>query len=114
VVIARGDIWWAVLPAPVGSGPGYRRPVVVVQSDLFNRSRIGTIIVAALTSNLRLAAAPGNVRLSKRTSGLPRESVVNVSQLFTLDRGRLREKVGALVSAKMLEIDRGVRLALEL
>ena len=87
LVIERGEIWWAELPDPTGSEPGYRRPVVVVQADAFNRSRIGTVVVVAVTSNLDRAAAPGNVRLSRRDSRLPRESVANVSHVLTLDRG---------------------------
>jgi mRNA interferase MazF len=85
----RGEVWWATLPGPTGSGPGYRRPVLVVQSNPFNLSRIATVVVAAITSNLSLAEAPGNVRLGRGDSGLPRASVVNVSQLVTLDRQRL-------------------------
>ena len=94
--IQRGEIWWADLPEPRRSEPGYRRPVLVVQADAFNRSRIQTVIVAAITSKLGLAEAPGNVLLPARSSGLPRDSVVNVSQLLTLDRGFLTERAGAL------------------
>ena len=81
----RGEIWWASLPAPTGSGPGFRRPVLVLQADPFNQSGISTIIVAAITSNLLIADAPGNLRLSKTDSGLSKPSVVNVSQIVTLD-----------------------------
>ena len=109
-----GEVWWADLPEPSGSGPGYRRPVVVVQSDEFNRSRIRTVIVAAITSNLRLAAAPGNVSLGRRGGGLSRESVVNVSQLLTLDRRFLTEKAGRLPAAKLRELQDGLRLVLAL
>ena len=114
MVIARGEIWWADLAAPDGSGPGYRRPVLVVQADPFNNSRLATVTVVVLTSNLRLAAAPGNVRLGKRASGLPRESVVNVSQIITIDRARLRERVQRVASADLRVIDDGLRLALGL
>jgi len=114
MVISRGEIWWADLAAPDGSGPGYRRPVLVVQADPFNNSRLATVTVVVLTSNLRLAAAPGNVRLGKRASGLPRESVVNVSQIITIDRARLRERVQRVASAPLREIDDGLRLALGL
>jgi mRNA interferase MazF len=95
-VIAQGEVWWADLSEPVGSAPGFRRPVVVVQGDSFNRSRIGTVVCVAVTSNLRLAEAPGNVALSVEDSGLPRDSVANVSQIVTLDRRMLVERVGAL------------------
>jgi mRNA interferase MazF len=102
-VIAQGEVWWADLGEPAGSEPGFRRPVVVVQSDAFNRSRIATVVCVTLTSNLRWAEAPGNVRLTARQTGLPKDSVANVSQLVTLDRTALIERVGAL-SAKKLEL----------
>ena len=92
-MITRGEIWWAELEDPRGSEPGFRRPVVVVQADSFNRSQIGTVLVVAITSNLELAEAPGNVTLSRRASRLPRKSVVNVSQILTLDKGFLAKKV---------------------
>lgn len=114
MVINRGDVWWASLPEPRGSEPGFGRPVLVIQADSFNSSRIGTVIVAAITSNLRLAEAPGNVRLTQQQSNLTRESVVNVSQVLTIDRGFLREKVGRLAPARMKEVDAGLRLALAL
>lgn len=104
----RGEIWWASLPSPGGSGPGYRRPVVVVQADPFNRSRIPTVVVAAVTSNQRLAAAPGNVSLSRKQSGLPRASVVNVSQILTVDRSFLTELAGRVPSPEMGEVDEGL------
>jgi len=112
-VIRRGEIWWASLPVPSGSEPGYRRPVVVVQSEAFNRSRIQTVIVAAVTSNLRLALAPGNIRPSRR-AGLPRDSVVNVSQLLTVDRSFLREKAGKLSASEVTALGEGLRLVLAL
>lgn len=108
----RGDIWWASLPEPSGSGPGYRRPVLVVQADDFNRSRISTVVVAVLTSNLALAQAPGNVLAKARRTGLPRDSVVNVSQLLTVDKRLLSEKIRALDSVSMAEVDDGLRLVL--
>lgn len=110
----RGEIWWASLPEPTGSGPGLRRPVLVAQANSFNESRIQTVIVAILTSNLNLAAAPGNVALTPRQSGLPRPSVVNVSQIMTLDRTLLTECVGRLSAVKLAEVDTGLRLALAL
>jgi len=87
----RGDIWWANLPDPVGSGPGYRRPVLVIQADSFNRSRIKTVVVAVITKNTALAAAPGNVLLPASDSNLPVDSVINVSQIITLDKLLLTE-----------------------
>ena len=110
----RGEIWWASLPAPKGSAPGFRRPVLVVQSDAFNRSRIGTVVVAAITSNTALAEAPGNVLLSRRTSGLPKPSVVNVSQVLTLDRTMLTELVRSLTKKDVASIDNGLRLVMGL
>lgn len=108
----RGEIWWAILPRPQRSEPGYRRPLLIIQSDDFNRSRISTVIAAVITSNLRLALAPGNIVLSKKTSGLPRKSVVNVSQLITIDRAFLKEKAGDLSPLIMQEVDEGIRLVL--
>lgn len=110
----RGEIWWAVLPRPKRSEPGYRRPLLIIQSNDFNRSRINTVIAAVITSNLYLAQAPGNVVLSKKTSGLPRKSVVNVSQLITIDKLFLKEKAGALPLENMQEVDTGIRLVLSL
>ena len=113
-MIQRGEIWWADLAEPRGSEPAFRRPVVVIQSDAFNRSRIGTVVVAAITSNLELAGAPGNVRLSRRESKLPRESVVNVSQLLTLDRRFLSERVGRLPASAFAQVEAGLRVVLSL
>jgi mRNA interferase MazF len=101
MVISQGDVWWADLGVPVGSQPGFRRPVVVVQGDSFNRSRISTVVCVPLTSNLRLAEAPGYVLLDCEATGLPRDSVANVSQPVTLDRTSLTERVGSLPSAKL-------------
>jgi mRNA interferase MazF len=113
-VIQRGDVWWVELEEPRGSSPGYRRPVLVVQSDAFNRSRIATIVALALTSNLRLAEAPGNVLVPRRDSGLPKDSVVNVSQVVTLDRRDLTERVGPLGAELFRQVERGLRLVLDL
>lgn len=110
----RGEVWWASLGEPVASEPGYRRPVLVVQGDAFNRSQIATVVVAAITTNLRLALAPGNVALTKRQSGLPQESVVNVSQLLTLDRSFLTEVAGHLPLNKMKEVAAGLARVLDL
>lgn len=110
----RGQIWWTALPDPAGSGPGFRRPVAVVQSNPFNASRIRTIVVVAITSNLRLAEAPGNFKLSKKESGLSKPSVANISQVFTIDRDYLTEQVGTLGARPMHAIDEGLRLVLAL
>jgi mRNA interferase MazF len=114
VVIVRGEIWWASLPAPIASEPGYRRPLLVIQSDDFNRSRISTVISAVITSNLQLADAPGNVFLSKKESGLPKKSVVNVSQLITVDKSFFTEKIGGISALKLQEVEAGIRLVLSL
>lgn len=114
MVVERGEIWWGALSAPTGTGPGYRRPVVVVQADRFNRSGIGTVVVAAVTSNTGLAVAPGNVLIVRRESGLEKTSVVNVSQLLTVDRRLLVERIRTLPSRTMVRIDDGLRLVLEL
>jgi mRNA interferase MazF len=112
--VKRGEVWWATLPPPSGSGPGFRRPVLVIQSEPFNESRISTAIVAVITSNLALAEAPGNVRTGKAESGLPKPSVVNVSQVLTLDKALLTERVRALPGAAMARVDNGLRLVLGL
>ena len=101
MVATQGDVCWAELPPPTGSGPGFRRPVVVVQGDAFNRSRIATVVCVPLTSNLRWADAPGNVLLTKRMTGLPKDSVANVSQVIALDRALLEERVGRVSRAKI-------------
>ncbi len=101
MVISQGEVWWADLAVPAGSGPGFRRPVVVVQSDALNRSRIATVVCVPLTSNLKWALAPGNVRLSARLTGLPKDSVANVSQIITVDKEFLTARVGKLPRAKL-------------
>ena len=110
----RGEIWWASLPDPRGSEPGYRRPVLIVQADAFNQSAIQTVIAAAITSNLRLAAAPGNIILRRRESRLSNDSVVNVSQLVTLNKGLLVDRVGRIPLARIREVEDGLRLVLSL
>jgi mRNA interferase MazF len=110
----RGEIWWASLPDPMGSEPGFNRPVVVVQDDLFNEINLRTVIVAAITSNLRRADAPGNVRLEVRDSKLAHPSVVNVTQLFTIDKTKLIEYVNELPFRVMVSIDSGLRYVLGL
>ena len=111
--IHRGEIWWADLPEPRRSEPGYRRPVLVVQADSFNLSRIPTTIVAVITTNLDLAEAPGNVLLPAGLSGLPRDSVVNVSQLLTLDRGFLTQHASTLPPRLQRSVDEGLRMVLQ-
>lgn len=110
----RGEIWWADMDNPQGAGSGYRRPVLIVQSDAFNRSRIQTVVAVALTSKLRLAAAPGNILIAAADSGLPRASVINVSQVITLDRGYLTERAGVLGGRTMAQVEDGLRLVLGL
>jgi mRNA interferase MazF len=112
MVIAQGEVWWAGLPAPTGSGPGFRRPVVVVQSDALNRSRLATVVSVPLTSNLRWADAPGNARLTARATGLPKDSVANASQVITLDKTALTERVGKLSSAKIELVLAGIDVVL--
>jgi mRNA interferase MazF len=110
----RGEVWWATLHSPTASEPGYRRPLLIIQSDDFNRSRINTVIAVVITSNLLLAEAPGNVLLSKKDTNLPKKSVANVSQLITVDKSFLTEKVGNVSSHKLREVEEGVRLVLSL
>jgi mRNA interferase MazF len=113
-VIRRGEIWWASLPEPEGSEPGYRRPVLVVQTNDFNDSRIRTVIVLTITSNLRLAGAPGNVLCHKRDTGLATESVINVTQAATVNKTRLPQRIGILPTTLMHEVEAGMRLVLGL
>ena len=113
MVISQGEIWWADLPVPVGSGPGFRRPLVVVQGDALNRSRLATAVCVPLTSNLRWADAPGNVLLGARTTGLPQDSVANVSQVIALDRNLLDERAGKLSRAKLELLLSGLDVVLD-
>jgi len=112
VVISQGDVCWASPEDPIGSGPGFRRPVVVVQGDEFNASRISTTVVVPLTSNLKLAVAPGNVLLNAKSTNLPRDSVANVSLLTSIDREVLNERVGRLTKTELELILGGVSLVL--
>jgi len=114
VVVERGQVWWTELADPDGSGPGFRRPVLVVQSDAFNRSRIRTVIAVVLTSNLRLVDAPGNVLVSARAAGLPKDSVANVSQVVTIDRDYLTGLAGRIRGRLLSDVDSGLRLVLGL
>lgn len=112
--VKRGEIWWAGLPPPEGSGPGYRRPVLVVQANEFNRSRIQTVLVVVITSNVQRAKAPGNVLLPAGESGLTRDSVANVSQVMTLDRRLLGECAGSLPPKLLWRVEAGLRLVMAL
>ena len=112
MTISQGDVWWADLPEARGSGPGFRRPVVVVQGDALNRSRIATVVCVALTSNVKWANAPGNVLLPSSVTGLPKESVVNVSQLVTLDKTDLTERTGKLSRTKLELVLSGIDVVL--
>jgi mRNA interferase MazF len=112
VVISQGEIWWAELPAPRKSAPGFRRPVVIAQSEAFNRSRIASVVCVPLTSNLKWALMPGNVHLSARLTGLPRNSVANVSQIVTIDKSLLSERIGKLPGAKLELIFSGIEIVL--
>ncbi|OGW56104.1 MAG: PemK family transcriptional regulator [Nitrospirae bacterium RBG_16_43_8] len=113
MTINQGDIYWINLVAPKGSEPGYRHPHVVIQNNIFNLSRINTIVVCALTSNPKRAAAPGNVLLKKGEGNLPKESVVNISQVITVNKSDLTEKIGSLPPAKLKEVIEGVKLLIE-
>ena len=110
----RGELWWASLPEAVGSGPGFRRPLLIISSDSFNASRISTVVAAVVTSNLRLAEAPGNVRIPTRGTGLSKPSVVNVSQVLTVDKSFLTERIGRVAHPQLAEIDEGLRLVFSL
>jgi mRNA interferase MazF len=114
MVIRRGEIWWADLPEPVGSRPGYRRPVLVIQSDGFNRSGIATVIVVVITSNTSLALAPGNVLLPKRATGLSVDSVANISQVITVDKDLLTERAGSLPVNLLADVENGLRYVMSL
>ncbi len=112
VTVSQGEVWWADLGEPRGSKPGFRRPVLVVQGDALNRSRIATAVCVALTSNVKWASAPGNVLLSESATGLPKESVANVSQIVTLDKSELTVRVGKLPKAKLELVLSGVDVVL--
>ncbi|MFZ4676010.1 MAG: type II toxin-antitoxin system PemK/MazF family toxin [Nodosilinea sp.] len=113
MVISQGDVYWVDLGEPVGSAPGFLHPHVVIQNDAFNRSDIRTVVVCALTSNLKRAAAPGNVLLDVGEANLPKQSVVNISQVFTVDKSQLGEKIGLLSTRRVRQILDGVQLLLD-
>jgi mRNA interferase MazF len=110
----RGEIWWADLPQPIASEPGYRRPVLIIQDDTFSQSRVNTVIVVVITANIRLKEAPGNVLIPHQASGLAKDSVANVSQIITIDKTFLTERVGALPDALQTQVDEGLRTILYL
>lgn len=114
MVVERGEIWWADLPEPKGSMPGYRHPILIVQSDRFNRSNLDTVIGIIITTNLRLASMPGNTVLTPRQSGLPEESVISITQVVTANRSDLIEFVGTISVTKMEQVENGLRLVLSL
>ena len=114
MVIKRGEIWWASLSDPMGSGPGFRRPLAIVQANEFNQSHIKTVIAAVITSNTKLALAPGNFPLPANSTGLNKDSVVNISQLITVDKSVLTEKVGCLSTQYLHKLNEGLRLVLGL
>jgi mRNA interferase MazF len=113
VVITQGEIWWADLPDPAGSGPGFRRPVIIVQGDSFNRSKIATVLCVPLTSNLKWTDAPGNVFLEARLTGLPKDSVANVSQVVAVDKSLLTECIGKLSRVKIDLVLTGIDVVLD-
>ena len=112
-MVARGELWWVDFGDPIGSEPGYRRPVAIVSSDRFNRSRIATVVVSAITSNLSLADAPGNLLVDSFTTGLDRDSVINVTQTMVIDRSRLVKCLGMLDRSNMTRVDESLRLLLD-
>lgn len=112
MVISQGEIWWADLPAPTGSGPGFRRPVVIVQGDALNRSRVATVVCVPLTTNLKWSGAPGNVLLPALVTGLPNDSVANVSQLLIVDKALLSRRAGKLPKAKLELVISGIAVVL--
>ena len=114
MVVERGQVWWADLGEPAGSQPGFRRPVLIVQSDTFNRSRLRTVLAVVLTSNVRLVDAPGNVLIPAKAAGLPKDSVANVSQVITVDRDFLAEPAGRLRGQLLKDVENGLRLVLAL
>ena len=113
MVVNQGDVFWINFGEPSGSEPGYRHPHVVIQNNVFNRSRINTVVVCALTSNLKRAKAPGNVLLDKGEANLPRKSVVNISQIFTVNKSDLVEKIGSLSGSRFYQVLEGIQLLIE-
>jgi mRNA interferase MazF len=114
LVVHRGEIWWAELAEPLGSEPGYRHPVLIIQTEPFNRSRLRTVVGVVVSSNTRLLDAPGNVLLPAKEVGLPRDSVANVTQVVTVDRDYLDERVGSVPDRTLKRVELGLRLVLGL
>lgn len=114
MVINQGDIFWIDFDSPSGSEPGYRHPHVVIQNNLFNRSRINTVVVCSLTSNIKIAGAPGNILLKKGEANLPKKSVINISQIFTVNKSDLSDKIGTLSKNRILQILQGIKLLTEI
>lgn len=114
MVIKQGDIYWVELEEPVGSEPGYRHPHIVIQNNLFNTSRINTVVVCALTSNIKRAQSPGNVLLEKGEANLPKQSVINITQIFTVDKTQLNEYIGTVTKKRVRQILEGIRLVTEI
>ena len=113
MVINQGDVFWIKLKEPIGSEPGYRHPHVVIQNNLFNRSRINTVVVCVLTSNLKRSKAPGNVLLNKGEANLPKKSVINISQIFTVNKSLLSERIGSLSKSRFLQVLEGIKILTE-
>ena len=113
MVVSQGDVFWVVLPEPVGSEPGFRHPHVVVQNNVFNRGRISTVVLCAITSNLKWSSAPGNVRLRRGEANLPSSSVVNISQVLTVNKSDLIQKIGQLSKRRMEEIVEGFQVLIK-
>ena len=113
-MVKRGEIWWGELRVPAGSEPGYRRPLLIIQADDFNQSKIGTVIAVPLTTNLALGILPGNVRIAKGTVGVTKASVFNVSQIVTINKSYLTTKIGTLPPAMIQDVESGVRLVLDI
>jgi len=113
-MVNRGEIWWAELPDPIKSEPGYRRPLVIIQSNSFNRSKINTVICTILTSNMKLEEAPGNFVLSAKSTGLMKDSILNISQIITIDKTFLIEKVGDLTNKQLKKLEEGLKLVLSI
>lgn len=114
MVVQQGDVIWVKLPRPRGSEPASRRPALVLQSDAFNRSRLNTVVVAAITSNLKLEGMPGNLRLSRGEAGIPKTSIVNVTQIHAIDRQYIEAKMGRLTQARLAEVQNGLKLLFEI
>ena len=113
-MVNRGEIWWADLPEPTKSEPGYKRPLVIIQSNSFNRSKINTVICVVLTSNLKLEEAPGNFILSSKSTGLIKDSVLNISQIITIDKSFLIEKIGELTIKQLNKLEESLKLVLSI